>query len=232
MSKTIYFFKGDTGEFLGAGDAPKNPRGTVGGSDEFLLPANATFLEPREHADPHVVSVFRGGYWEIVADFRGGVYWDKETQEKHEIKELGVAPESSWTDVEPGDLEAVWNGDAWEVSFEVLKARKIGEIRMRADMAANELKANYSNAEFDTWARQEAGARALFADMAATGEDAGFVRALAENRGIEVGVLVGKILEAVQRAVIAGSVIIGKQQRLEDAVLTAETKEKLEAISW
>lgn len=227
MGKTIYNYDSVTGMYLGIGQACEDP--LVPGN--FLIPACATTEAPPD-AGEHLCAVYREGQWMLEPDWRGGVWWDTVTGEKREITELGQAPGASWTTKERTDPETEWNGTCWELPLEVLRRRKIAEIRGCADGAAAMLKVSYSQAEFETWGRQEAGARALKEDSGAAGPDADFVRRLAAERGVELEVMVGKILAAVSRAVGPGAEIIGKQQRLEDAILTAGTRGELEAIKW
>lgn len=227
----IYCYNEKTGEYIGERVAQRNPRGTVGGADEFLMPRYATKICPPV-AGTRETAVFDGAEWRLVPDFRGCVYWEKTTQERREIPDLGTEPEGSWTDLEPQDAAAVWTGKGWEIPLEELRRRKIDEIRACADAAAAQLKSYYSQAEFETWARQEAGARALRAEMEAAGPDAEFVRSMAAARGVSVAVMVDKILAAVARSVVPGAEIVGMQQRLEDLVLTAASADDLAGIVW
>ncbi len=230
MSLTIYHYDSGNGEYLGKGIACEDPLE----AGRFLVPAHATMEAPPEVRE-HVCAVWRGADgWVLEPDWRGGVWWDTVTGEKREIKEIGQAPGEGWTTLERVDTETEWDGElgGWVLPLEVLRRRKIAEVRGCADGAAAGLKAAYSQAEFETWGRQEAGALALAEDMEASGPDAAFVRSLAEARGVELGVMVAKILAAVGRAVVPGAEIIGKQQRLEDAILTAGTRDELEAIKW
>lgn len=227
----IYCYNEKTGEYIGKRLAQLNPRGTFGKPDEFLMPRYATKICPPVPI-MHEAAVFDGAEWRLVPDFRGCVYWDKTTQERREITDLGTEPEESWTDLEPQDAAAVWTGSGWEVPLEELRRRKIEEIRACADAAADQLKRHYSQAEFETWTRQEAGARALRADMEAAGPDAEFVRSMATARGVSVAVMVVKILAAVARSVVPGAEIVGMQQRLEDLALAATSADELAGITW
>lgn len=120
--KTVYAYNPTIGEYAGETKAYANPR--EGG---YMMPANATETEPPE-AGEHQAPVFADGAWSLVPDYRGAVYYDKSTQEKHEIKDINVEPAADWTDVEPTDRDAVWTDGAWVVPFAVLKTRKYAEI--------------------------------------------------------------------------------------------------------
>ncbi len=48
------------------------------------------------------------GQWQVVPDFRGKVYFDTANGQRHEITELDIEPESSWTEKERP------NGTEWD----------------------------------------------------------------------------------------------------------------------
>ena len=122
VTKTVYNYNPDTGEYLGLETAHESPMEP----GVYLLPAHSTEAEPPE-AGEHQAAVYRNGAWTLVEDHRGEVWYDTATQERHEIKTLGIVPET-WTQIVPTDPESIWNGAAWEVPFEVLKERKRREI--------------------------------------------------------------------------------------------------------
>jgi len=129
----IYNYNPSTGEYIGTGEARESPREP----GVFLIPANAVTVVPPT-AGINEVAVWNGEEWEVKSDFRGKIYYDKTTKEKHEITEIGIIPDVNWTDVEPIDSEAVWNKDSWEVPFVVLVERKKAEIaqaRYNAEIA-------------------------------------------------------------------------------------------------
>ena len=72
----------------------------------------------------------------LKADHRGEKWYDKATRELHEIKDLGVEPDTAnWTQTEPKDLEAVWDEDksAWVVPPEVQERRNLAEAQRQAN---------------------------------------------------------------------------------------------------
>lgn len=139
------------------------------------------------------------------------------------ITEIGKNPAKTWTDIEPDDDRKVWDeeSNSWIFPIEVLYELKIKEVREAADNTANLLKLNYSQAEFDTWDKQEKGARALQADPDSSIPEADFVRTLATTRGLTLDEMITKILNAAVRALLPGAQIIGIQQRLEDEAKVA-----------
>lgn len=88
MEQTIvYRFAAETGEFLGLGQAQKNPRRDGG----YLLPANATPLAPPDAPQGHV-AVFQDGAWSTVVDHRGETAYDANGVTR-EIEALGPLPD-------------------------------------------------------------------------------------------------------------------------------------------
>lgn len=104
--------------------------------NKWLIPACATTTEPPSAEDkkarcwnPVTQS------WEQKPDYRGEKWYDKDTKELHEIKDLGVEPdETAWTQVEPKDREAVWDEDksAWVLPPEVQERREIAAAESQA----------------------------------------------------------------------------------------------------
>ena len=223
--KTVYNYDPDTEEYLGPESAHESPMEP----GVYLIPAHATTIAPPEADDGHV-PVFADGAWTLVEDHRGEVWYDTATQERHEIKTLGIVPET-WTPLEPTDHEAVWNGAAWEVPFEVLKERKRREIWGAGDAILASVKARYTQAEIESWSKQEQGAKDLAAGETTT-EAAQFVAGIAALRGIPVDTLRDKILDNVAAYGQLCTAVIGTQQRLDDLIKAAQTPEDLAAITW
>ena len=224
-TKTVYNYNPDTGEYLGLETAHESPMEP----GVYLLPAHSTETAPPE-AGEHQAAVYRNGAWLLTDDHRGEVWYDTATQERHEIKNLGVVPET-WTQSEPTDREAVWNGEAWEVPFAVLKERKRREIWGAGDAVLASVKARYTQAEIESWSKQEQGAKDLAAGETTT-EAAQFVAGIATLRGIPVDTLRDKILANVAAYGRLSTAVIGTQQRLDDLIKAAQTADDLAAITW
>lgn len=122
--------------------------------------------------------------------------------------------------------------DQWEIRLEVAKARKLEEIRNIVNSKMNELKKNFSNAEVETWTKQENGAKLLIENPESTEADAIWVKSLAEARGISLGAMIEKITTAVTVVNTAAYQVIGQQQKLEDLVNAATTVDEVYAISY
>lgn len=142
-------------------------------------------------------------------------------------------PEDYTEVVYPGN-DYVWNAqkDTWEIRLEIAKARKLEEIRNVVNSKMNELKKNFSNAEVETWTKQENGAKLLIENPESTEADAIWVKSLAEARGISLDAMIEKITVAVTVVNTAAYQIIGQQQKLEDLVNAAETVDEVYSISF
>lgn len=226
---TAYSYDPETNEYKGETRAYISPR-----EGTYPLPANATLSEP-----PAIVERKARcwneevGAWEQVDDYRGATYWNKATKERVEIKELGTAPTAEMTDIEPTDMQSEWDEatSAWKVPFAVLKERKKAEIWGAGDAILAQVKANFTQAEIESWSKQEQGAKDIQAGNTST-EAAQFVAAIAQGRGIDVSVLVAKILANVASYGALSAAVIGEQQRLDDLIKAATTQADLDAIVW
>ena len=89
MRKTIevYSFNPETFEFTGVTTAEESPleKGV------FLIPANATDVEPTVSAEQNEVLVFENGAWVTKPDYRGYEYWDADANH-FKIEDIGVEP--------------------------------------------------------------------------------------------------------------------------------------------
>lgn len=116
-------------------------------------------------------------------------------------------------------------------TFEELVAAKRAEIWGTGDAILAAVKENFTQAEIESWSKQEQGAKDIQAGDTST-EAAQFVAAIAQGRGIEISALVAKILANVESYGALSAAVIGEQQRLDDLIKAATTPEDLEAIIW
>ena len=94
----VYQYNEITKEFIGRGVAQKNPL-PMNDSDQYLLPANATFKQPPE-VSQNEKQIFLDGEWKIIPDHRG-TYYHYNTLQNIEITELGVLPPNEYTKNKP-----------------------------------------------------------------------------------------------------------------------------------
>lgn len=124
-----------------------------------------------------------------------------------------------------------------DMPFEARSLSKKMEIAHKADEFIYSLRYDYSSAEVESWAKQEHGAYDLQSDPESQTEDAQFVRRMAETRGVEVSVLVSRILNNVAKADLVISRVLGYMQRLQDMIdaidpSASDKDEQLDAIDW
>ena len=107
------------------------------------------------------------------------------------------------------------------------KAAKSAEILTGSDAAMNAITSSYSANEKLSWPKQEAEAKVLLADPNAP---APLLRGIADTRGIALTVLRDKVLANVEASEALTALILGTQQKYEDAVKAATTVEEVQAI--
>lgn len=141
---------------------------------------------------------------------------------------------TEYTEVPYVGSDYEWNEEKaqWIEKLEVAKANKLQEIRCSTNRYMDLLKKNFSNAEMETWARQENGLKLLMEDINSEEYDAEWVRNLAITRGIT-------LQEQMQRITVATSYmndmayqLVGYQQRLEDAVNAATTIDEVYSVKF
>lgn len=103
----IYHYHPDTLEFLGIGDADKDPLV----KNNWLIPAHATTIEPSEKERKGYVQIFKDGEWFYTKDLRGQKVYSTETKEEKTIDWLGDIA-IGFTLEKPEQFDE-WDGDKW-----------------------------------------------------------------------------------------------------------------------
>ena len=116
-------------------------------------------------------------------------------------------------------------------TLEELREAKRREIWGAGDAILAAVKRNYTQAEIESWSKQEQGAKDLAAGVTDS-EAAQFIAGIATLRGIPVDTLRDKILANVAAYGQLCTAVIGTQQRLDDLIKAAQTADDLEAIVW
>ena len=95
-----------------------------------------------------------------------------------------------------------------------------------------QLKSNFSNAEMETWARQENGVKLLMQNPNSEEYDAQWVKALAMTRGITLEEQMQRISYATTMMNTVAYQLVGYQQKLEDMINAATTVEEVMNINF
>lgn len=126
-----------------------------------------------------------------------------------------------------------WDGKKWEIGeaaaarFAEQKTATAFRLAEKADELKNSLLAGYPQVEIDSFYRQEKEALARQADNNAPTP---MLAQIAAARGVELDVLIEKVVEKSARLAVAAGAIIGKRQQLEDKLNTIETAPGLDAL--
>ena len=122
--------------------------------------------------------------------------------------------------------------ECWKMKLSVAKEQKLVEIRNATNAYMKQLKKGFSDAEMETWARQENGVKLLSENVDSTEYDAQWVKALAQTRGISLE-------EQMQRISYASNLmneyayrLVGYQQSLEDKINAATDVETVYEIKF
>jgi hypothetical protein len=120
-----------------------------------------------------------------------------------------------------------------DVQFSHTRQEKLAEINNAAQRDLDALLITYPKGEITSFDKQESEARAYLDDAAAPTP---LLNALAEHREMDKDELVRRVIEKADAFAAASGAIIGKRQKLEDAlnVLTsdANTLNDIAAITW
>ena len=127
-----------------------------------------------------------------------------------------------------------WNEaiGGWQIKLDVAKQNKLEDIRNATNSYMQQLKQGFSDAEMETWSRQENGLKLLTADMNSEEYDAQWVKALAATRGISIEEQLQRIAYASNAMNTYAYQLVGYQQHLEDLVNAAGSINELEEIRF
>lgn len=127
-----------------------------------------------------------------------------------------------------------WNEEkgTWEIKLEIAKEQKLSEIRNATNDYMNSLKKNFSNAEMETWSRQENGVKLLSENIDSEEYDAVWVKNLAIARGVSLEEMMQRIILATEAMNTAAYQLVGYQQRLEDAINAATSVDQVYQITF
>lgn len=121
---------------------------------------------------------------------------------------------------------------SWKIKLDVAKQQKLEEVRGATNMYMEQLKSNFSNAEMETWSRQENGVKLLSENPESEEYDAQWVKALSQTRGISLEEQMQRISYATNMMNTMAYQLVGYQQRLEDMINAATTVEEVQEIRF
>lgn len=121
---------------------------------------------------------------------------------------------------------------SWKIKLDVAKQEKLEEVRSATNMYMEQLKSNFSNAEMETWSRQENGVKLLSENPESEEYDAQWVKALSQTRGISLEEQMQRISYATTMMNTMAYQLVGYQQRLEDMINAATTVEEVQDIRF
>lgn len=126
MTKTIYNFHPQTGEFINEAPADQSPREP----GVYLTPANATDMPPPQHGGRQA-AVFASGAWSLVPDWRTVDLYKTADGSVVSITQLGQTPADvgATEQARPSPAHA-WGGGAW-----VLDVALQAELQAQAQAA-------------------------------------------------------------------------------------------------
>lgn len=127
-----------------------------------------------------------------------------------------------------------WNEEksSWVIKLEIAKEQKLEEIRSATNSYMESLKKNFSNAEMETWSRQENGVKLLSENIDSEEYDAVWVKNLAIARGITLEEQMQRISYATSYMNTVAYQLVGYQQKLEDMINAATTIEEVMNINF
>ena len=133
----------------------------------------------------------------------------------------------------PGS-DYVWDSttENWTIKLEIAKEQKLNEIRNATNSYMKQLKTGFSDAEMETWGRQENGVKLLTENIDSQEYDAQWVKALAAVRGISLEEQMQRISYASNMMNEYAYRLVGYQQSLEDKINAATTVEEVQEIRF
>jgi hypothetical protein len=130
------------------------------------------------------------------------------------------------------DYEWDSTSESWTIKLDVAKKQKLVEIREATNAYMKELKKGFSDAELETWSRQENGTKLLTENPESEEYDAQWVKALSSARGISLEEQMQRISYASNLMNTYAYQLVGYQQKLEDMVNKAETVDEVLAVRF
>ena len=219
--KKAYLYDDKTKEFKSEVNAQIDPlESKNAGVDIYLLPGNATWLEPP--TKDGYVAVWSGESWDSVEDHRKQKYWlpdDKYGAPGHEMKELGPLPEGATL-------------TAPERTFEEVTSNKISSLKYERDRKEVEPIAYAGNLfDYDDKARERINAAIIALDVQTqqTKAVAKIEWTTADNN--DVTVTADDLRTVIALVANRSNALHVAYRKAKEKVEAATTKEEVEAIT-
>ena len=96
---------------------PKYDSSTHSVSEKWVYNHRTSTIIPPPECGSNEIPCLVNGEWVLKADYRGNVYWNTITMERHEVESLDFEPSSNWTEKKPAATWQIWNGVDWQDDF-------------------------------------------------------------------------------------------------------------------
>lgn len=217
----------EQGIYVGQTDADLSPEEAENGA--YLMPAGCVDTAPPEDKKGFVAK-WTGDEWQYIENHIGETVYSTETKEQKEIGELGAIPQG-YTSIKPESEHEEWDGKAWVIlpakMTALLAERKTNLLNVIANKTDNfkaQYLIGYSQAEIDSFYRQEREARNELPTMLLT--------EIFEGRDdlSSIEELKKKVIEKADLYAIIMGKLFAIKQGFEKHIEQAETAEQLDKI--
>lgn len=152
----------EQGIYVGQTNADLSPEEAENGV--YLMPAGCVDVDPPEDKKGFVAK-WTGDNWDYLENHIGETVYSTKTKEPKKIGELGEIPQG-YTSIKPESEHEEWDGKAWVISpakmtalLQSRKAELLTVIANKTDNFKEQYLIGYSQAEIDSFYRQEREAR-------------------------------------------------------------------------
>lgn len=217
----------DQGIYVGQTDADLSPEEAENGI--YLIPSGCVDIAPPKEKKGFVTK-WINGEWEYIENHIGETVYSITTKESLVISDFGAIPEG-YTTIRPESDLSEWDGKAWEIPPEKLtallaerKTHLLNVIANKTDNFKAQYLIGYSQAEIDSFYRQEREARNELPTMLLT--------EIFEGRDdlSSIEELKKKVIEKADLFAIIMGKLFAIKQGFEKHIEQAETAEQLDKI--
>ena len=217
----------EQGIYVGQTNADLSPEEAENGV--YLMPAGCVDVDPPEDKKGFVAK-WTGDNWDYLENHIGETVYSTKTKEPKKIGELGEIPQG-YTSIKPESEHEEWDGKAWAISpakmTALLAERKTHLLNVIANKTDNfkaQYLIGYSQAEIDSFYRQEREARNELPTMLLT--------EIFEGRDdlSSIEDLKKKVIEKADLFAIIMGKLFAIKQGFEKHIEQAETAEQLDKI--